>query len=114
MPPSVPARSDDPATSAAVSDSERAEVVARIVAATDAGTLELDDAGRLVSLAHRARRRAELARVGRRLDAVDDAARSAALKRRQWRSLGWLAVFALVSAIMIVGLVYGLGPIDPH
>jgi hypothetical protein len=121
MPSSVPARSDDPAgpsagpaPSAAASEAERAEVITRIVAATDEGTLDLDDAGRLVSLAHRARLRGELARIGRRLDDADEVLRSAARRRQQWRSLGLLAVCVLVSVLMVVGLVYGLGPIDPH
>lgn len=95
-------------------NSERADIVARIIAAADEETLELDEAGHLASLAYRAAQPGDLDRIGRRLDVADEAIRSATLRRQQWRSLVWLAVCALVAALMIVGLFYGLSPADPH
>ena len=93
---------------------ERDQVVADVVHLVDAGLLDADRAGHLLSAVHRAATRRELRAVTGELTADRDTALARRRRAQRWRAGVVLAVCALASVILLAAVLYGLSPTDPH
>lgn len=103
-----------PAAAANPSDGERDQVVGDIVHAVDEGLLDPGTVGGLLSSVYRATDRRDLRAIADSLTVDRSAARGRASRRERWWSVAYLVVFAVASAILVVAVLHGVSPTDPH
>jgi hypothetical protein len=93
---------------------DRERAVAMVRGAVDDGRIDLQDAGRLLSTTFRARTRRELDELVSSL-ALQRPAREGSDGRAVYlRAAVRIALFAVAATLLLMAVLHGIDPLDPH
>jgi hypothetical protein len=95
-------------------DDDRERAAALVLGAVDDGRIDLQDAGRLLSSTYRARSRRELDALVGRLT-LDRTAHPVTDDRATYLLAAvHIVFFAAAAAVMLIAVLHGINPLDPH